>query len=312
MNEFDLIRSIRHLADELPANGFEGIGDDCAVLPLGDEALVFTTDALIEGVHFLRHATSPRELGHKALAVNLSDVAAMGVRPVAVLLSISLPTTIDEAWAAEFMDGFTALAKAHGVALIGGDTTRSERDIALSVTAIGRGATAALKRRSDAHVGDTILVSDSLGGSAAGLRDILADHLDTPSAAIHRNPQPEIEVGAWLGTRTEVHAMMDLSDGLASDLRHIINASKVGAEIDIDHIPVAEGATTEDALCGGEDYKLLLTADRDAVAQLCTEYEAHFGHKLHPIGHIVSAERGICWKKQGCETNSPTPRFSHF
>lgn len=106
--------------------------------------------------------------------------------------------------------------------------------------------------------------------------------------------------------------MMDLSDGLASDLRHIIKASKVGAEIDINQIPVAEGATTEDALCGGEDYKLLLTADRDAVAQLCTEYEAHFGRKLHPIGHIVSAERGICWKKQGCETNSPTPRFSHF
>lgn len=312
MNEFDLIRSIRHLADELPANGFEGIGDDCAVLPLGDEALVFTTDALIEGVHFLRHATSPRELGHKALAVNLSDVAAMGVRPVAVLLSLSLPTTIGEAWTAEFMAGFTDLAKAHRVALIGGDTTRSERDIALSVTAIGRGATTSLKRRSDAREGDTILVSDCLGSSAAGLRDLLAGYLDTPSAAVHRNPQPEIEVGAWLGTRTEVHAMMDLSDGLASDLRHILNGSEVGAEIDINLIPIAEGATSEDALCGGEDYKLLLTADSHTVAQLCADFETHFGRRLYPVGHILSAKAGIRWKNKGCEIDCPTPRFSHF
>ena len=312
MNEFELIGSIRQLADTLPTNGFEGIGDDCAVLPLGDEALVFTTDALVEGVHFLRHATSPRELGHKALAVNLSDVAAMGVRPVAVLLSLSLPTTMNEEWTAEFMAGFTALAKEHQVALIGGDTTRSERDIAISVTAIGRGATTSLKRRSDACEGDTILVSDALGGSAAGLRDLLAGHLDTPSAALHRTPQPEIEVGAWLGTRSEVHAMMDLSDGLASDLRHIAKASEAGAEINIDQIPVATEATIEDALCGGEDYKLLLTADSRTVTQLCADFEARFGRKLHPIGRMLAEEDGIYWKNKGCETLCPTPRFSHF
>ena len=160
--------------------------------------------------------------------------------------------------------------------------------------------------------GDTILVSDCLGGSAAGLRDLLAGHLDTPSAAVHRNPQPEIEVGAWLGTRCEVHAMMDLSDGLASDLRHIINGSEVGAAIDIDLIPIAEGATSEDALCGGEDYKLLLTADSDTVTQLSADFEARFGRKLYPVGHILSAEAGIRWKNKGCETDCPTPRFSHF
>ncbi|MBQ8470559.1 MAG: thiamine-monophosphate kinase, partial [Alistipes sp.] len=159
MQEFEFIRHIHRHCEELPANGFEGIGDDCAVLELGDEALVFTADALMEGVHFLRHATSPRELGHKALAVNLSDVAAMGVRPVAVMLSISLPRDLDEGWSEAFIEGFTALAKQHQVALIGGDTTRSEQGIALSVTAIGRGPRTSLKRRREAHVGDTLLVT---------------------------------------------------------------------------------------------------------------------------------------------------------
>lgn len=310
MNEFELIRTIRQVADKLPANNFEGIGDDCAVLPLGDEALVFTTDALIEGVHFLRHATSARELGHKALAVNLSDVAAMGVCPVAVLLSMSLPTTVDEAWAASFIEGFAALAEKHHVALIGGDTTRSERDIALSVTAIGRGAHAALKRRSAARCGDTIFVSDRLGASAAGLHKVLQGNLGHPLATLHRTPQPEIEVGVWLGQRPEVHAMMDLSDGLASDIRHLVEASCVGADLYIEQIPTAEGATPVEARCGGEDYKLLFTVDTEGAAQLCADFEAHFQRPLYSIGTITNG--GVRWLENGVQIADQHPSFHHF
>lgn len=310
MQEFEFIRHIHRHCEELPANGFEGIGDDCAVLELGDEALVFTADALMEGVHFLRHATSPRELGHKALAVNLSDVAAMGVRPVAVMLSISLPRDLEEGWAEAFIEGFTALAKQHQVALIGGDTTRSEQGIALSVTAIGRGPRTSLKRRREAHVGDTLLVTAPLGASAAGLHELLQGHLNHPLAAQHRTPQPEIEVGMWLGLRPEVHAMMDLSDGLASDICHIAEESHVGFDLDLATIPVAEGATREDAICGGEDYKLLLTADSDSAAQLCRDFEARFARPLYPIGHITSHE--MRWHEKGVAVATPTPYFHHF
>lgn len=311
MHEFELIAAIRRSCSKLPANGFEGIGDDCAVLPLpGGEALVFTCDALGEGVHFLRAATSPEELGAKALAVNLSDVASMGVRPVATLLALSLPDGLEEEWAERFIDGYTAFAERCDVALIGGDTTRSLDGIALSITAIGRGPLSQLKRRRDARPGDTIFVSDRLGASAAGLRDILEGRLHTPAAAIHRNPLPEIEAGEWLGRRSEVHAMMDISDGIASDLRHILEASEVGAEVELEAVPIAEGATLRDALCGGEDYKLLFTADGTAAESLARDFEAAFGRPLHPIGRI--SDSGLVWLRNGRPADETWQGFRHF
>ncbi|WP_300798750.1 thiamine-phosphate kinase, partial [uncultured Alistipes sp.] len=144
MTEFGFIDRIRTLFAALPDNGFEGIGDDCAVLPIGrnadgeEEVLLFTADLLTEGVHFLRHATPARELGRKALAVNLSDIAAMGGRPVATLLSIALPRDAAGTWAEEFMEGYRELSERYATALVGGDTTRSESGITVNVTAIGR------------------------------------------------------------------------------------------------------------------------------------------------------------------------------
>ena len=141
MTEFGFIDRIKDLFATLPDNGFEGIGDDCAVLPVGGgESLVFTTDMLAEGVHFLRTATSARELGRKSLAVNLSDVASMGARPIATLLSLSLPDDATGAWAEEFMQGYRELSQEFGVTLAGGDTTRSAAGITINVTAIGRAA----------------------------------------------------------------------------------------------------------------------------------------------------------------------------
>ena len=312
MTEFGFIDSIKQLFASLPDNGFEGIGDDCAVLPVGGgESLVFTADLLTEGVHFLRNATSAHELGRKSLAVNLSDVAAMGARPVATLLSIALPADAADTWAAEFMLGYRELSEAFGVALVGGDTTRSLSGITINVTAIGRAADAHLKRRSDARPGDIIFTAGQLGASGAGLQDILAGHYDTPSAAVHRNPQPQVAEGIWLGSRLGVHAMMDLSDGLASDLTHILDCSGTGAEVDTDRIPVAPGADVRMAACGGEDYKLLLTAAPEAADRLATEFNARFGSPLYPIGRITAAP-GLTWLRNGKPEPLDWHGFTHY
>ena len=312
MTEFGFIDHIKELFAALPDNGFEGIGDDCAVLPVGEgESLVFTTDMLAEGVHFLRPATSPRELGRKYLAVNLSDVASMGARPVGNLLSLSLPADTAGTWAEEFMLGYRELSEAFGVTLAGGDTTRSAAGITINVTAIGRIADAHIKRRSGARPGDAILVAGELGLSGAGLRGILAGRYDTPAAAAHRNPQPQVAEGIWRGARPEIHAMMDLSDGLASDLGHILDRSSAGAEVELSLIPVAPGSDLRTAACGGEDYKLLLTADPSAADRLAADYRARFGAPLYPLGRIT-ARPGLVWLRDGRPEPLDWHGFEHF
>lgn len=312
MTEFGFIDKICARFAELPLNGFEGIGDDCAVLPVADgDALLFTADLLNEGVHFLRRATSARELGGKALAVNLSDIAAMGGRPVATLLSLALPPDAGETWAGEFMEGYRALSERYGVALVGGDTTRSGQGITINVTAIGRAPLSCIKRRSAARPGDVLFTTGALGASGAGLRDLLAGRLDTPAAAEHRNPRPQVEEGLWLGMRREVHAMMDLSDGLASDLRHILDRSGVGAEVLLERIPVAEGSDLQTAACGGEDYKLLLTVDAEGAGQLADEFLKRFGSPLHPLGRITGT-RELVWLQNGNPVPLDWHGFTHY
>ncbi|MDE7123505.1 MAG: thiamine-phosphate kinase, partial [Alistipes sp.] len=250
-------------------------------------------------------------LGGKALAGNLSDVAAMGARPVATLLSLALPAAAAGAWAEEFMEGYRALSARYGVTLAGGDTTRSESGITINVTAIGRCAVRCIKRRCDARAGDTVLVGGELGASGAGLRDLLAGRYDTPLAAAHRNPHPQVDEGAWLGEREEVHAMMDLSDGLASDLRHILDRSGVGAAIDTERIPVAAGADLRTAACGGEDYKLLLTAEASAAEGLVAAFRDRFGAPLYPIGRIVAGD-GLEWLRDGLPVALDWQGFRHY
>ena len=151
MTEFGLIDTIRDMFAAIPRNGFDGIGDDCTVFPLGSgESLVFTADLLAENIHFLRRATSARELGRKSLAVNLSDVAAMGARPIATLLSLAIPHDLPEGWIEDFMEGYRDLSAQYDVGLVGGDTTASDSGLVVNVTAIGRIADSHIKRRSDA------------------------------------------------------------------------------------------------------------------------------------------------------------------
>ena len=288
--EFDFIESIRNMFAKMPENGFEGIGDDCAVLPIGDEALVFTSDMLNEGIHFLTEKSSAYQIGYKSLMVNISDVAAMGAKPVATLLSLALPKDRFGEWSLEFMKGYHDASKQFDVKLVGGDTTASNAGVCVSVTAIGRAPLANIKRRSAAKVGDVIMVTGQLGASAVGLRDILAGELNTSSAKIHLMPEAQVREGEWLGSQVAVHAMCDISDGIASDLEHILNESKVGAVVETRNLPYAKGATMDDALCGGEDYKLLITVDKEEADALSQRFEAEFGRPLYAIGRVEMAE----------------------
>ncbi len=316
MTEFGLIAAVSKLAEELPTHHFEGIGDDCATLPIGrGEVLCYTTDLMVEGIHFLRSKMSPEEVAHKALHVNLSDVASMGIRPVATLLSVALPReTMEGDWAERFMQGYIAASKRADVALVGGDTTASERDITISVTAIGRGEKQHLKRRRDARVGDIICVTAPLGASALGLRDLMAGACHTEAARRHKLPEAELEAGPWLGAREAVHAMMDISDGIASDLRHILEASHTDGEVWLDKLPRFEGASEEDALCGGEEYRLLLTIDNALFERVAADFEAHFRRPLYPIGRITrqSAIPTPTWCRNGEPTREDWQGFRHY
>jgi thiamine-monophosphate kinase len=265
-----------------------GVGDDCAVLrPNAGLELALTTDMLVEGRHFTADVDA-RSLGHKSLAVNLSDLAAMGAAPRWVLLAIGLPAA-DERWVEEFAAGFFALAERHGVELIGGDTTRSALRT-ISITAIGELPSGVALYRSSAQPGDDIWVSGELGSAALALR---RPDIEEAAKRLHW-PEPRVELGERL--RGLARAAVDVSDGFAADLGHILERSHVSAVVEYERIPRAAAfKTTGDAdlerdcvLSGGDDYELVFTAPpsrREAVEALGRE----LGLALTRIGAI---ERG--------------------
>ena len=256
-----------------------GVGDDCALLAVAPgQELAISTDMLVAGTHFFP-ATDPQRLGHKALAVNLSDIAAMGATPRSALLSLALPAA-DEAWIAAFARGFFALADLHGVELVGGDTTRTPAGgtLTMNVTILGEVPAGQALRRSGAQAGDDVWVSGSIGDAALGLAALKAS-VDLQGAerdhCIARLEMPTPRIALGLGLRGVAHAMLDLSDGLAGDLGHIARASGVLAQIDVDALPLSSAlraqpreAALRYALAGGDDYELCFTAAQAARAQV--------------------------------------------
>jgi thiamine-monophosphate kinase len=282
VNEFELIR--RYF--ERPVKrALLGVGDDCALLrPDAGLDLAVTTDMLIEGRHFLPDA-APGALGHKALAVNLSDLAAMGATPRWATLAIALPSA-EPAWLEAFAAGFHSLAARYGVDLIGGDTTRGEAR-AISVTAIGEVPPGLALERSGARPGDDIWVSGELGGAALAL-----SHPEIEAAARRLHlPEPRVELGERL--RRLAHAAIDVSDGLAGDLAHIAERSQVSATVEYERIPRCAAFASLQAvelerdcvLSGGDDYELLFTAPRAHRAEL-DSLAAELGLALTRIGAI--------------------------
>ena len=308
-SEFSFIGDIAKMFGSLPHHGFEPIGDDCTVLNMGAEALVLSTDMLIEDVHFLRGASSAEEVGYKSLMVNISDVAAMGATPTATLLSLSLPESAQGEWVEGFMRGFHEGCQRYGVALVGGDTTASRDKIAINVVAIGRAPSDNIKRRSAAKVGDVIAVTGKLGASSKGLVDIMFGDLNTAAAKIHRRAQARIEEGQLLGTCSAVHAMMDISDGIASDIKHIMEQSKVGAEIELRNIPTdydIRFATT-----GGEDYELLVTVAADKFEEVSSALLRATGTTLTAVG-VITNDNTLRWQESGQPSELELKGFTHF
>ncbi len=270
-----------------------GIGDDAALLlPPPDSELALTTDALVEGVHFLPRSPA-RSLGHRALAVNLSDIAAMGASPSWALLALNLPQA-DDAWLQDFAAGFGALARAHGVALVGGNLSRGPLSITVQLAGLLPRGTAL--RRDGARGGDALYVSGSLGDAAAGLRQLQGSLQSPAQAGIHllqRFEFPTPRVGLGMALRGLASACIDVSDGLFVDARRLLHASGRGAVIELERLPVSwalrealgESAWRQ-ALEGGEDYELCFsapTANSAAIAALAQ----HTGVAITRIGTIV-------------------------
>jgi thiamine-monophosphate kinase len=306
VTEDELIAAIRaRLRDVAGSRVLLGIGDDAAAWqPSRSDRSVITTDALVEGVHFTRDTMSARDAGWRALASNLSDVAAMGARPVLATVALGFPPGTDPAWLLECYDGIAALAERARCPVAGGDLTRAPA-ITLAITVVGEVRPSNLKRRDGALPGDVVAVTGPLGASAAGLRvasdpELAADPRFADVLAAFRTPQPQLQAGRRLGASRHVRAMMDVSDGLSTDLGRLCAASVAGAIVET--IPVHPGArrvaalTGDDperwALDGGEDFALLVAVERRAFAHLAARLAAATGEPLLRIG-TITAEPGV-------------------
>ena len=313
--EFGFIDFIRsHFPDH---DGTIGIGDDCAVMPTGEGELLFSTDLLMEGVHFLRNESSPEDVGWKAAAVNLSDIAAMGGTPVAPFLSIALPKDAQGEWAERFIEGYTDISRQYDVPLLGGDTTSSLRDIAVNVGILGRCPSGRRLMRNGAKVGETIYVTGPLGDSAGGLQAILKgiERTEDVTRLIcrHKRPIPRIEAGRLLMESGKAGAMMDISDGIGSDLRHIMKASGVGAVIDLERLPLSPELVSvckeqgwdiyEMATSGGEDFELMFTAPAGLENELDIA--------VYPIGKIVPGNE-LSWRFSNEPMDRDFDGYKHF
>jgi thiamine-monophosphate kinase len=309
MNEFDLIR---RLTRSLPTNSavVVGPGDDCAVLDVGlpDQLLLFKTDAVVEGIHFTP-TTAPEKIGHKALGRCLSDIAAMAGTPSAALVTIGLPREFDPAFVEAIYAGMAELARRHGVAIVGGETTTNPGGTLISVAFLGSVPRGKGVLRSGAEAGDAIFVTGELGGSLAG------KHLEF---------EPRLAEARWLSQHFSVHAMLDVSDGLAGDLPHLLQASRVGAELLATSIPISREARLAAkaspsakppllaALTDGEDFELLFTvASRDAVPLLDAWRKQFPKLSLTCIGRIKAGEGITIRDKQGVRPLT-THGYVHF
>lgn len=310
--EFDLIARIRARV-ATRADVVLGIGDDAALLaPPPGRQLVVTADTLNDGVHFPR-GTSPADVGWKALAVNLSDLASMGAEPAWCTLSLSLPQS-DPAWIEGFLDGFLDLAGQHDIALVGGDTTRGPLSIA--VTAMGLVEPGRALRRDGARVGDEVWVTGTLGDAAGGLALLDREPVPALRARLDR-PTPRVAAGrALAGIAT---ACVDVSDGLLADLGHVCARSHVAARIDVDALPASAalmeviGEADRIALqaSGGDDYELCFTAPADAGADIGA-VSAQLGLRITRIGRIVAGEGVHPVDAKSQPWSSPRRGYDHF
>ena len=289
-----------------------GIGDDCAVLrvPPGHELLV-TTDFTIEKVHFRRDWHRPEVVGRRCLARGLSDIAAMGGEPRAAFLSLALASDVPQKWVDRFFTGLLSLADEFKVPLAGGDTAESAVGIQADIVVVGSVPKGKAVLRSGARPGDQIYVTGELGGSAAAIAQLAAGRPMGPESRAHFRPKPRLAVGEWLRRKSVPSAMIDVSDGLSTDLAHICEESHVGAEIEAEAIPRSrvgqkkQEVALELALHGGEDYELLFTSSRKVPAQVA-------GVRVTRIGQITRASGIRLVEAEGPMRKLAAQGWEHF
>jgi thiamine-monophosphate kinase len=313
LHEKALISRIRRSAGRRGSRLVQGIGDDCAVvrIPDGHEALV-TTDFTLEGVHFRREWHPPEVVGRRLLTRGLSDIAAMGGSPVAAFLSLALPRALPQRWVDRLLMGLLQLADEFATPLAGGDTAESRSGILADIIVLGSIPRGKAILRSGARPGDCIYVSGELGGASAALQSLFAGEKVRPrDFPRHFHPTPRIAIGESL--RGKVTAMIDLSDGLSTDLAHICEESGVGAELEATRIPRAKVGSgcqlvsLDLALHGGEDYELLFTAParKPLPARIA-------GAPIHRIGRITSGRRLTLVREDGKKQKLKPAGWEHF
>lgn len=276
-----------------------GIGDDCAVLgvPPGHELLV-TTDFTLENVHFRRSWHPPEVVGRRCVTRGLSDIAAMGGEPRAAFLSLALDGNVPQKWVDRFMDGLLAATGEFGVPLAGGDTAQSAGGIQADIVVVGSVPRGKSVLRSGARPGDQIYVTGELGGSAAAIARLRQGKVRARDYERHFHPTARIDAGLWLRRRGLASSMIDLSDGLSTDLEHICEVSRVGAEIEVAAVPLARvgpamrQVTLELALHGGEDYELLFTSAEKVPPWIGGVMVTRIGRIMRKGGMVLVDEEG--------------------
>ena len=315
MSEFDLIR--RYFADLGPRRPDValGVGDDCALLAVAPgQELAVSIDTLSSGIHFFPDCPA-EHVGHKSLAVGLSDLAAMGAEPAWATLALTLPSA-DETWVRAFATGFARLANAHGVRLVGGDTTRGPLSVSVQVHGLVPADLAV--RRGGARPGDVILVSGTLGDAGLALRQMRAgEAVDSVSRRRLECPEPRVALGQRL--RGIATAMIDLSDGLVGDLGHLLAASGVGADLDLACLPLSRPvadaiAATQDwslPLASGDDYELCFSVPSEHLEQMNALAES-IQCPLTRIGRIRAGTGLLCRLPDGGLLTTPVTAYDHF
>ncbi|MFZ5643369.1 MAG: thiamine-phosphate kinase [Bacillota bacterium] len=332
IGEFGLIKKIAKETIFDSRGVIKGIGDDAAVIaPVEGSVLLVSSDMLVDGVHFIYGRITPYQLGCKAMAVNLSDIAAMGGRPRHVLVSLALPGWLPVEEIEELYWGVKKTLSRWSVNLIGGDTVRSDI-LTIDVMIIGEAFRERVITRSGAQPGDTLMVTGSLGGSAAGLEILMGEKLAEKVTEEDRNlllsrhltPEPRLEQSSLLSDMGFVTSMMDISDGLGGDIKHICESSNVGAEIYVNSLPVSPSAARvavisgknifEWALAGGEDYELLFTVPAERKEQVIEAFKKAGKGNVTAIGKITDPGKGIrlLGMDKDLDLDSYKSGFKHF
>jgi thiamine-monophosphate kinase len=320
LGEFGLIGRI---AGRVPAADrvLLGIGDDtAATVPQPGTVTLSTSDMLVEGVHFDLAYSDPRSLGRKSLAVNLSDIAAMGGVPRTFLLSLAIPPTLTVEFVDAFTTGLLEQAARFDVILVGGDTCAAHAGLVISITLLGEQSPERIVRRQGARPGDLVCVTGTLGDAAVGLAQLRQGVRSGAAAARHLDPEPRVAAGIALAAAGLPTAMIDVSDGLAADLGHILQQSGVGARLELASLPLSPAyrqamagheAPLLPALTGGEDYELLFTVPPDRLHEL-TELAGRLGVACTVMG-VITATPGLSLiTPDGSDYRLPTAGYDHF